>query len=149
MNGLNPIVVSLIGFCITLAGTLATVLWKGSAVITRLEKDLEHQTETFSQKFDALNKAADKLESRFQTLESIPDIQRRVGQLESFLQGNVTSRIETLWLKIMSSDKHIAVIEARSPTGSGPAVQPASAQPHVRPPSYPELPPLGPPPRKK
>jgi hypothetical protein len=140
VNGINPAIVGLIALCVTLGTTLATVLWRGSALLTRLERDLEFQSKLFAEKLGTINDTSDRLESKLGAVDGIPDLQRRMAQIENIVSNEVKGRLDTIWDKLFSLRTRVAVAEERSKT-------PPPA-PHARQPSYPEIDPDAPAPKQ-
>lgn len=88
---------------------IAGILWKASSVITRLETALSSEREDRAR----LEKMVATMNEGLKALAVIPLHEQRIHQLE-LIAGTTTSKVETMWRKIMSLDKHVAVQRALS-----------------------------------
>lgn len=88
---------------------IAGILWRASSVITKLETALQKEQEDRGR----LEKMVAAMNEGLRQLASIPLHEQRITQLETLL-GSATQKVETMWTKIMSLDKHVAVQRALS-----------------------------------
>lgn len=104
---MNPTNISLALALLTLFG----VVWKGATIAGEMNAGLSE-----------LRVAVMELREGLKQLQKIPLLEQRVGQIET-IQTQMISRIATMWDKLFSLDKHIAiqtaVRRASSPDLSG------------------------------
>ena len=98
----RQLVLALIGLSITLLGSLIVTVWRASALVTQLRLALE-----------AVRSSITKIELGLSRLEMIPVHENRIGQLEQ-LVAHLGEKVETLWRKLFSVDKHVAVLRHQS-----------------------------------
>lgn len=94
---------ALISICITLLGALVTIVWKAGSLVSTLTSALTELRATVAE-----------LKAGLEAIKDYPLIKQRVEQLEDVVHKSLTQRTDTLWQKVFSMDKHIAVRDARA-----------------------------------
>lgn len=92
----------LLPICVTLLLALVATVWRASAMMSKLEAAL-----------DSVQKTIATMTAKLERLDAIPVHERRIIVLEDALR-TATSRIDTVWRKMFSLDKRVAVARASS-----------------------------------
>jgi hypothetical protein len=93
---------ALISICITLMGALITVVWRAGGLVATLTSALAELRATVAE-----------LKAGLEHVRDYPVLRQRVETLEDVVRSSLTSKVESLWAKVFSLDKHFAVKEAR------------------------------------
>jgi hypothetical protein len=106
---MTTIELSLSGLCLTILGSLMAAIWKAGSLATKIEIQIDHLTTTSA-----------RLEAGIESLKQLPLLTQRVEQLEKHVP-EINGRVTTIWTKMFSHDKHLAVIATRQ---SSPDIDP-------------------------
>ena len=88
---------------------IAGLIWKGSAVITELKEAIKHEREART----LLASALEKVQIGLAALNTVPLHELRIKTLEDAL-GATSHRLDSVWRKVFSLDRHVAVVRAHS-----------------------------------
>lgn len=95
---------------VTLLTGFSVTLWKGASMITSMQAAITELRAMFIE-----------LKAGLADLKEIPLLKQRISTLEDVVQKSMTSRMETfhtkmetVWAKLFSMDKHQAVHEAHA-----------------------------------
>jgi hypothetical protein len=90
--------IALVGTTVTLIDTV----WKASSLATQMTSAITE-----------LRASVAKIEIGLVQLAEIPLLKQRVELIESVVNRDVREKLQTVWLKVFSHDKHIAVVRER------------------------------------
>lgn len=88
---------------------IAGLIWRGSAVITELKEAIRHEREAR----ELLSSALEKVQVALAALNAVPMHELRIKTLEDAVAG-LAHRLDSVWRKVFSLDKHVAVVRAHS-----------------------------------
>jgi len=97
-----------VGFA-TLVIALGTILWQLSATLTGLRQERKAMSEEITEMKEAIS----ELRTALSRLDLVPLHDQRLTQLEKLIEAQ-QKQIATLWQKVFSIDRHVAVVRAVS-----------------------------------
>jgi predicted RNase H-like nuclease (RuvC/YqgF family) len=89
--------------------TLGTVLWRLSSTLTELRQERKQMHDEIGN----MKEAIFGLRNAIEKVNAIPLHEQRIAQLETLLKAQ-QDQISTLWRKVFSIDRHVAVQRAVS-----------------------------------
>ena len=104
---MSPTSVGMLTAILALLITLFGIVWKGATIAGEMHAGLAELRATVAELKDGLKQLAE-----------VPVLRRRVETLETVATATV-SKVEDLWRKAFSTDKHLAVLQAQR-SGSSP-----------------------------
>jgi C4-dicarboxylate-specific signal transduction histidine kinase len=109
------LLIALATLCVSLLGSLIAVTWRAAAHATTQAT----LTTTMQTMIAELKLAIENLREDLKQLKAIPLLEQRISTLEK-LHDSLSHKVSSVWQKLFSHDRHIAVVAERQRPGSSP-----------------------------